>query len=102
MCTACELNAADNWKHTALDYCIRKGEAAKSELMVKNGAHMDPVLLLYTKRTQYAHRLRYGVALWYTQANHLCRSSMSAHTKALEWQILLLGSARLSPTLWHA
>jgi hypothetical protein len=56
MCTACKLNAVDNWKHTALDYCIRKGDVAKSELMVKNGARVDPVLLLSTKRSQCAFR----------------------------------------------
>eukprot|EP00892_Ulva_mutabilis_P006982 jgi/Ulvmu1/4656/UM002_0387.1 len=46
MCTACDVNAADHAGLTALDYCIHKGDDMRAELMVKNGARMDPVLLL--------------------------------------------------------
>ena len=47
---SCELDAADGWQCTALDYCIRRKDAAKSEILAKVGARMDPVLLLHTKR----------------------------------------------------
>lgn len=49
MCTACNINAADDAGLTALDYCIHKGNEAMAELMVKNGARMDPVLLLQAR-----------------------------------------------------
>jgi hypothetical protein len=49
MCTACDVNTADACHLTALDYCIYKGDAERADLMVKNGARMDPVLLLRTK-----------------------------------------------------
>lgn len=50
MCTACDINAADATGLTALDYCIHHGDDARAEMMVKNGARMDPVLLLRTRR----------------------------------------------------
>jgi ankyrin repeat protein len=49
LCTACDVNAVDSLNLTALDYCIYKGDNERADLMVKNGARMDPVLLLHTK-----------------------------------------------------
>jgi hypothetical protein len=50
MCTACNVNHADSNKLTALDYCIRRERSTQADLLVKNGARMDPILLLNTKR----------------------------------------------------
>lgn len=58
MCTACDVNAADCMNLTALDYCIYKGDSERADLMVKNGARMDPVLLLRTKCK------RCGLMIW--------------------------------------
>jgi hypothetical protein len=63
MCIACHLNAVDKWEFSGLDYCIRRGATAKSELMVKNFAHMDPILLLHTKckRCASGHCLQFCI-----------------------------------------
>lgn len=69
MCTACNVNAADCMNLTALDYCIYKGDSERADLMVKNGARMDPVLLLRTKCKRYgAHVQRNQIGTrpqWY-------------------------------------
>lgn len=61
MCTAGDIDAADAWACTALDYCIKRKDAAKSALLAKWGARMDPVLLLHTKRERCARRLQHAV-----------------------------------------
>jgi ankyrin repeat protein len=55
MCTACDVNAVDALNLTALDYCIYKGDSERADLMVKNGARMDPVLLLHMKCKRCGH-----------------------------------------------
>lgn len=50
LCTSCHINAVDQWKLTALDYALQRKNMAVAELMIKNGAHVDHVRLLQTRR----------------------------------------------------
>ena len=72
MCTACDVNAADSMNLTALDYCIFKGDSKLADLMVKNGARMDPVLLLRTKckRSVYSILGQQGSSCLQTARQH--------------------------------
>lgn len=60
LCTACQLNAADKWGLSALDYCTQREDTVKCELLVRNGAHMDRILLLHTKCRRCAHQHALG------------------------------------------
>ena len=52
MCTASHVNARDDWKCTALDYLLQQARMTAANLMVRNGAHIDHVLMLQTRRYQ--------------------------------------------------